>query len=54
MTINLNTWAKSITLKEGLKKQLSIAQVKEVLRIILKDIGKMSIDDLNAMMRRFK
>ena len=35
--MNLNELAKEITLKEGLKESISIAQVKEVLGIILKD-----------------
>ena len=35
MIVNLNTLAKSITLKEGKKLNLSIAQVKEVLKITL-------------------
>lgn len=34
--INLNKIAIEITKKEGLKKQISIAQIKEILRIIFK------------------
>ena len=32
--MNINQVAKIVTLKEGLKKQVSIAQVREILRII--------------------
>ena len=31
--INLNTFAREVTLEEGLKQQVSIAQVKEILKI---------------------
>lgn len=34
MTVNLNNIAKEITMEEGLKKSLTIAQVKELLKII--------------------
>jgi len=39
--MNLNEVAKEITVHEGLKKQVNIAQVKEILRIIMnnEDIG---------------
>jgi hypothetical protein len=35
--MNLNELAKALTSKEGLKKQVNIAQMKEILRIILTD-----------------
>ena len=35
--MNLNDLAKEITLVEGKKKQVSIAQVKEILKIIIND-----------------
>lgn len=34
--MNINDFAKQVTLTEGLKKQVSIAQVKEILKIINK------------------
>lgn len=34
--MDLNEFAKKVTLAEGLKKPISIAQVKEVLRIVNK------------------
>jgi len=34
--LNLNKIAVAITKKEGLKKQISIAQIKEILRTIFK------------------
>jgi hypothetical protein len=33
--MNLNQLAKEITKREGLKKQVNIAQVKEILRVIV-------------------
>lgn len=37
--MNINDFAKQVTLKEGLKVSISIAQVKEVLRIADKLLG---------------
>lgn len=37
--IDLNKLAKAITLKEGLKISLSIAQVKEVLKITMEELA---------------
>ena len=37
--MNLNDYAKEITKREGLKKQISIAQIKEVLKIINKSLN---------------
>lgn len=37
--INLNDLARTITLREGRKQEVSIAQVKEVLRITLEELG---------------
>ena len=37
--INLNKFAKEVTLEEGLKKSISIAQVKEVLKISFKKLA---------------
>ena len=36
--MNLNDLAKKITLKEGKKKNLSIAQVKEVIRLVFEEL----------------
>ncbi|RLG17287.1 hypothetical protein DRN75_03835 [Nanoarchaeota archaeon] len=37
--INLNKFAKRIAKREGLKKQVNIAQIKEILRIILEELA---------------
>ena len=37
--INLNALAKTVTESEGLKKNLSIAQVEEVIRIALDELA---------------
>lgn len=44
--INLNKLAKDITEKEGKKVSLSIAQVKEVLKIALCLLSKHKISDV--------
>lgn len=52
--INLNSLAISITKSEGLKKQVNIAQVKEVMKLIFKAVRKMTIEDINGILKRYK
>ena len=52
--VNLNDFAKEITEEEGLKESLSIAQVKEVLRITLKKLAKLSFGEVAVMIGRIK
>ena len=52
MAVNLNDLAKSITLKEGKKLNLSIAQVKEVLKITLNLLAKMSYAEVAGILKR--
>lgn len=53
-TMNLNEFAKKITLQEGLKKNTNIAQVKEVLRIVLKLMKDMSVEEIAALLKRVR
>jgi hypothetical protein len=50
-SMNLNELAKRITLKEGLKESLSIAQVKEVIKLFQAELSKMSAKDLNRLIK---
>lgn len=52
--MNLNELAIEITEDEGLKKSISIAQVKEVLRIVLRILKDMSIVELGELLKRVK
>jgi hypothetical protein len=52
--MNLNDFAKRITEREGLKKSLSIAQVKEVLKIVLQEFKKIPLKELVTMIKRQK
>lgn len=52
--MNLNKFAREVTLKEGTKKQVSIAQVKEILKIAFTELAKLSIDEVKAMLQRYK
>lgn len=51
---NLNTLAREITLDEGLKKSLSIAQVKEVMRIFLHYLKYMEMRELAELLKKAK
>jgi len=50
--IDLNKLAKEITLREGGKVNLSIAQVKEVLKIILAIMYEIPLHDLTQLLKK--
>jgi len=52
--MNLNEWAREITLKEKGKKEVSIAQVKEILRIILIDLAGMPENVRERVIKRYE
>jgi len=52
--INLNDFAKAIAGEEGLKENLNIAQIKEVLRIVLRFLKELPVKDLVALLTRIK
>ena len=52
--IDLNQMAKKITLAEGLKKSVSIGQVKEIMSLVFETVSKMSIEDVANIMARYK
>jgi hypothetical protein len=45
--MNLNVFAREITMIEGKKKSISIAQVKEVIKILGERWENMPIEDVN-------
>jgi hypothetical protein len=52
--MNLNELAKDITLKEGLKKSTNIAQVKEIIKLILYRLSRTDQTDLLNTLARYK
>ena len=44
--VNLNDMAKRITLEEGKKRSVSIAQVKEVMKLTFQELSKLSEDEI--------
>jgi predicted DNA-binding antitoxin AbrB/MazE fold protein len=55
MAVNQNTLARKITLEEGKKRQVSIAQVKEVLRIaIIRLANDYTEDDVLKLLARYR
>ncbi len=52
--MNLNKFAKKITLKEGKKKSISIAQVKEVLRLCLIELGNEDDFEILKTINRYR
>lgn len=54
MSVNLNQMAKEITLIEGLKKSVSIAQVKEIMKVLFKKLNKMTLADIESILAKYK
>lgn len=51
--MNLNNLAREITLYEGLKKPISIAQVKEVMRLLFNDMAYWDPREIDTVLRRY-
>jgi len=52
--MNLNELAKTITLSEGGKISISIAQVKEVMKILFRELNEYSDEDILKTIRRYR
>lgn len=52
--LNLNDLAKEITAQEGGKVNLSIAQVKEVMKILLTELADMTTGEVEDVLRRYR
>jgi hypothetical protein len=52
--VNLNDFAVKITQQEGKKVSLPIGQVKEVLRLVLKELKGMRLEDVARLLARIK
>jgi predicted DNA-binding antitoxin AbrB/MazE fold protein len=52
--MNLNEFARRVTLAEGGRVSLSIAQVKEVMRIIFRMMARMPLEKVSRILRRFE
>lgn len=52
--LDLNKFACSITLKEGKKKSVSIAQVKEIIKLTLQEMAYMDDMDIIRLVRRYE
>lgn len=52
--MDLNKFAKTVTLKEGKKINLSIAQVKEVIAIVFKELATLSNEEIIKTVDRYR
>ena len=50
--MNLNQFAKEITLAEGKKQSLSIAQVKEVIKLVLAKLSQMTLAEIVNLLKK--
>ena len=51
--MNLNIFAKEITVREGLKKSVSIAQVKEIIKLVLTALSRLPIKKVEAVLGKY-
>lgn len=51
--INLNDLAREIALEEGGKKQVSIAQIKEIMKIIFEELAQEKPSDVLKVIERY-
>jgi predicted DNA-binding antitoxin AbrB/MazE fold protein len=54
MKMNMNDFAREVTLEEGKKRQVSIAQVKEILRITFTKLSEEPENEVLKVMKRYK
>ena len=52
--MNLNDMAREVTLEEGKKRQVNIAQVKEIMRITFTKLAESGDDEALKIIRRYK
>lgn len=54
MAVNMNDFAAEITRKEAGKTEISIAQVKEVLKLTFERLATMSQEEVMEIVKRYK
>jgi len=52
--MNLNDLAKLVTLEEGMRRNTSIAQVKEVLKIVFAKMAKMKPSQVKEILTKYR
>jgi len=52
--MNLNKMARVITLKESKKREVNIAQIKEILKITLIELGTFPNDEIIRTIERYR
>jgi hypothetical protein len=53
MSVNLVKMASAIAKAEGLKKQVSIGNVREIMKLVFKALKKMTVEDLTGILKRY-
>jgi hypothetical protein len=54
MTTNLNEFARRVAYSEGLKVQLPIGQIKEVMRIVFQELATLTPIQVDEILKRFR
>jgi len=54
MSLNLNEFAREITLKEAGKIEVSIAQVKEIMKLVFKKLAQLEPLELFQILKKYE
>jgi hypothetical protein len=54
MTTNLNEFARRVAYSEGLKVELPIGQIKEVMRIVFQELAALTPVQVDEILKRFR
>ncbi len=54
MTVNMNDFAKEVTLAEGKKHSVGLGDVKEILSITLTMLAELNEEDLAELLSRYR
>lgn len=54
MTVNMNDFAKQVTLAEGKKHSVGLGDVKEILSITLTMLAELNEEDLSELLDRYR
>lgn len=52
--MNLNDLAKRIAEREGKSQQVSIAQIKEIMRLIFEELSELGEEELEEILERYR
>jgi len=53
MAVNLRKLASEVAKAEGLKSQVSIGNIREIMKLVFKSLKKMTLDDIMGILKKY-